>query len=262
MGDAEGFLSAAADLLGERGLTRDPELVAPWLTDWRGRFTGRALALASPATAAQVSALMKLCSRYGVPVVPQGGNSGMSGGATPDASGDAIVLSLRRLNAIRRLDPQAREVVCEAGVILQTLHQAALERGFEHVAGQARQRRRALAVGRQLDERVPGVVALQRGAATGHMGQHGRQAVAGHHLEALERAPGAAFGMQQQGARILDRGEPGPQHRPVSQRREETQGRRGDDAQRALRSDQQLLQVEAAVVFLERGERIEHRSVG
>src|SRR5690606_9663947 len=117
-------------LLGERGLTRDPDLLLPWLTDWRGRYTGRAMAMASPASTAEVSALMKLCTRYKVPVVPQGGNSGMSGGATPDDSGDALLLSLRRMNAIRRLDPAAREATCEAGVILQTLHEAAAAEGL------------------------------------------------------------------------------------------------------------------------------------
>ena len=130
MSDAESFLAAAAELLGERGLTRDPDLIAPWLTDWRGRYTGRALALASPGSTAEVAELMRLCARYGVPVVPQGGNSGMSGGATPDASGEALVLSLRRMSAIRRLDPAAREVTCDAGVILQTLHEAAAAEGL------------------------------------------------------------------------------------------------------------------------------------
>jgi len=130
MSDPEAFLTAATELLGERGVTRDPELLEPWLTDWRGRYTGRALALASPASTAEVSALMRLCTRFGIPVVPQGGNSGMSGGATPDESGKAIVLSLRRMNTIRRLDPQAREATCEAGVILQTLHEATAAEGL------------------------------------------------------------------------------------------------------------------------------------
>lgn len=128
--DRQAFLSAAAALLGTRGFTQDPELVGPWLTDWRGRYTGQALALASPASTEEVSGLLKLCSQHGVPVVPQGGNSGMSGGATPDSSGDAVVLSLRRMNAIRRLDPQAREATCEAGVILQSLHEAAEAEGL------------------------------------------------------------------------------------------------------------------------------------
>src|SRR3990170_9130021 len=125
MSDPEAFLAEATELLGPRGLPRDPELIEPWLTDWRGRYTGRALALASPASTAEVAALMRLCTRFGIPVVPQGGNSGMSGGATPGESGEAVVLSLRRMNAIRRLDAQAREATCEAGVILQTLHEAA-----------------------------------------------------------------------------------------------------------------------------------------
>jgi len=124
------FLAAAEALLGPRGLTRDSELMEPWLTDWRGRYTGRALALAQPASTAEVAALMRLCAAHRVPVVPQGGNSGMVGGATPDASGGALLLSLRRMAAIRRLDPAAGLVVCEAGLVLQHLHEAAEAQGL------------------------------------------------------------------------------------------------------------------------------------
>lgn len=123
--DAEAFLAEAAALLGERGLTTDPERVDAWLTDWRGRYTGRALALASPASTAEVAALVKLCAAHGVPIVPQGGNSGMAGGATPDETGTAILLSLRRMDRIRQVDPATGQAVCEAGVILQALHEAA-----------------------------------------------------------------------------------------------------------------------------------------
>ena len=63
-------------------------------------------------------------------IVPQGGNSGMSGGATPDASDTALLLSLRRMDSFRLWDEDAREVVCEAGVILQTLHDAAAQRAL------------------------------------------------------------------------------------------------------------------------------------
>ena len=121
----EAFLEAARALLGEKGLTCEHDAMAPWLTDWRGRYHGAALALASPETTEEVSQLVKLCARHRIPIVPQGGNSGMAGGATPDASGEAILLSLRRMAAIRSLDAEAREAVCEAGVILQTLHEAA-----------------------------------------------------------------------------------------------------------------------------------------
>ena len=119
------FLAEAAALLGPRGLTSDPDLMAPWLTDWRGRFTGRARAMASPASTAEVAALVKLCAAHGVPIVPQGGNSSMSGSATPDEGGGAILLSLRRMNAIRDLDTEGRKAICEAGLVLQVLHEAA-----------------------------------------------------------------------------------------------------------------------------------------
>ncbi|MCB2087809.1 MAG: FAD-binding oxidoreductase [Sphingomonadaceae bacterium] len=125
MTEHRSFLEAAAALLGPRGITVDPDLLEPWLTDWRGRFTGRAMALASPDSTEQVSALVRLCAAHGVAIVPQGGNSGMSGGATPDESGDSIILSLRRMDRIHRLDADAMQVTCDAGVILQTLHEAA-----------------------------------------------------------------------------------------------------------------------------------------
>lgn len=126
----DAFLSEAEDLLGPRGLSCDKEVLAPWLTDWRGRFTGRALALASPENTEQVSKLVQLCARHGVPIVPQGGNSGMSGGATPDESGTAILLSLRRLDTIGTIDCDAGQITCGAGVILQTLHEAAEAHGM------------------------------------------------------------------------------------------------------------------------------------
>lgn len=124
------FLAEVAALLGPRGLTRDPDLMAPWLTDWRGRYTGAARAMASPGSTAELAALAKLCARLGVPIVPQGGNSGMSGGATPDPGGGALLVSLRRMNAIRAVDSQAGTALCEAGVVLQSLHDAAEAQGL------------------------------------------------------------------------------------------------------------------------------------
>ncbi len=129
-GPQGGFVEAAAALLGPKGFTADPDTMAPWLTDWRGRFTGRALAMASPASTDEVAVLLRLCAAHGVPIVPQGGNSGMSGGATPDTSGAALLLSLRRMNAIRVIDRESRIAVCGAGVILQVLHEAAAAQGL------------------------------------------------------------------------------------------------------------------------------------
>ena len=124
------FADEAAALLGPRGFTQDGELVEPWLTDWRGRYTGRAIGIAAPASTAEVAAFVKLCAAHRVPIVPQGGNSGMSGGATPDASGMQVILSLRRMTTIRMIDAEARQAVCDAGVILQTLHEAADAQGL------------------------------------------------------------------------------------------------------------------------------------
>ena len=128
-GSAE-FIVAAAALLGSRGWTTDAELIQLWLTDWRQRFTGRALGMASPADTAELAAVVRLCAQHRVPIVPQGGNSGMSGGATPDTTGAAIVLSTRRMAAIRAIDTEARTALCEAGVILEVLHNATEAQGL------------------------------------------------------------------------------------------------------------------------------------
>ena len=128
--DTRAFVDALGSLLGPKGIATDAEAMAPWLTDWRGRYTGRAIALVSPASTDQVADVVALCGKHGVAIVPQGGNSGMAGGATPDKTGTAILLSLRRMNTIRSLDPQSVQAVCEAGVILQTFHEAAEEAGL------------------------------------------------------------------------------------------------------------------------------------
>lgn len=118
------FCASALQILGSKGFSQNPEDFAAWLTDWRGRYTGRAFALASPASTEEVSSLVRLCAEHGIAIVPQGGNSGMAGGATPDESGDALIVSLRRMNTIRSLNADSGEAVCESGVILQTLHEA------------------------------------------------------------------------------------------------------------------------------------------
>jgi FAD/FMN-containing dehydrogenase len=130
MTDHSSFAKSAIELLGAAGFTSDPELVEPWLTDWRGRYSGKSLGLASPASTQQLSDFVKLCAEHCVPIVPQGGNSGMSGGATPDNSGSSVLLSLRKMNRIRSFDPSARQIVCEAGVVLQSLHETAEAKGL------------------------------------------------------------------------------------------------------------------------------------
>lgn len=111
--------------LGPKGFTREAETLAPWLTDWRGRYRGRAAAMLSPATVAEVRDIVVRCAAEKVALVPQGGNSSMVGGATPDGEGGALLLSLRRMNSIRSLSGDDNVAVAEAGVILADLHDAA-----------------------------------------------------------------------------------------------------------------------------------------
>lgn len=112
-------------LLGPKGVITDADDIAPWVNDWRGRFHGSAVAILSPASTQEVSDTVKLAAELGVPLVPQGGNTSMVGGATPPADGSALILSLRRMNAIRTLSADDNLAVCEAGVILSVLHDAA-----------------------------------------------------------------------------------------------------------------------------------------
>jgi FAD/FMN-containing dehydrogenase len=125
----EALLDKLGALLGPKGMSRDPADLAPWLADWRGRYHGRAAAMLRPGTREEAAAAVALCAEAGVPLVPQGGNTSMVGGATPDSSGAALLLSTRRLNRIRNVDPAAGIAVAEAGVILAHLHEAALAVG-------------------------------------------------------------------------------------------------------------------------------------
>ncbi len=110
-------------------LLTDAADTAPFLTDWRKRWTGRTFAVAQPDTAADVASIVRWCARHRVPMVPQGGNTSMVGGATPDGSGRALVLSLARLNRVRETDPVNNTITVEAGCILANVQQAAREAG-------------------------------------------------------------------------------------------------------------------------------------
>jgi FAD/FMN-containing dehydrogenase len=118
------------NLLGPKGFSVDPMDLAPWLTDWRGRYTGKAAALLSPASTQEVAAIVKIAAQHRIALVPQGGNSGMVAGATPDNSGNQVLLSLRRMNGIGDIDAQGNTVSAQAGVILQTLHEAVEAKGM------------------------------------------------------------------------------------------------------------------------------------
>jgi len=114
---------------GAQVLTDDGD-VAPYVTDWPGRFHGRALAVVRPGSTEEVAAVVHACAELQVPIVPQGGNTGQCGGATPDADGNAIVLSLARMNRVRAVDPDNATLTAEAGVPLATVQQAAADKGL------------------------------------------------------------------------------------------------------------------------------------
>jgi FAD/FMN-containing dehydrogenase len=124
------FLTHCRELIGDEHVLTDDADVAPYLTDWRGRFTGRARAVLRPLDAAQVAGLVRLCAAHRVPLVPQGGRTGLVIGSVPDESGQAVVLSLRRLNRIRAVDPVNRTMTVDAGCILHDIQQAASQQGM------------------------------------------------------------------------------------------------------------------------------------
>ncbi len=127
--DQSRLVETIRERFGDKAVTTDPNDIAPWTTDWRGRFHGHAPAILSPASTDQVAAIVALAAQSRVALVPQGGNTSMVGGATPPADGSALILSLRRMNRIRALSAPDMLAVAEAGVILADLHAAALEQG-------------------------------------------------------------------------------------------------------------------------------------
>jgi FAD/FMN-containing dehydrogenase len=123
------FAAAACAILAPKDVLTDRKDMAPYLQDWRHLFTGNALAVCLPRSTAEVSNLVRLCADRNIGIVPQGGNTGLAGGATPDAAGKCIVLSLARMNAIRDIDRISLTVTAEAGVIIDTLRAALVEQG-------------------------------------------------------------------------------------------------------------------------------------
>ncbi|MBM3505769.1 MAG: FAD-binding oxidoreductase [Alphaproteobacteria bacterium] len=118
-----------AAILGPGGLVTDPNEIAPHTKDWRGRYNGVARCLVRPCSTAEVSATVKACINHGVPIVPQGGNTGVCGGAIPDASGRSVVVNLARMNRVRTVDPVANTLTTEAGATLVEVRQKATDAG-------------------------------------------------------------------------------------------------------------------------------------
>ncbi len=114
-------------IVGANGLLTEPADMAPYLVDERERYRGAAPAVVRPSTVEEVARVVALCAAEKIPIVPQGGNTGLCGAATPDASGRELVLSLTRLNRVREVDPLNYTITVEAGVILADVQKAAAE---------------------------------------------------------------------------------------------------------------------------------------
>lgn len=122
--------AALGQVVGNRGLVTDGSDLDPYRHDWRHMFKGRPLCAVLPRNTREVAEVMQLCAASGVAVVPHGGNTGLSGGATPDESGQQVVLSLARMNAIRDIDVIGETIEVEAGCVLQTAQEAVDEKGL------------------------------------------------------------------------------------------------------------------------------------
>jgi FAD/FMN-containing dehydrogenase len=122
-------LEELAGRLPDGTLSTDPDLLAGHEVDLTGRFGGTAVALARPRDRDQVAAIVGACAAHGLPVVPQGGNTGMVGGGVPRAG--ELVLSLTRLDSLGEVDPVSGQIVAGAGVTLERVQEAAKAAGFE-----------------------------------------------------------------------------------------------------------------------------------
>jgi len=129
MNPAAALLPALRAIVGDAHVLTEGDLTGYEL-DWRKRERGKSLAVVRPASTAQVAAVVQACAAAGVSIVPQGGNTGMVVGSTPDASGTQVVLSLTRMNAVRALDGGNLTITVEAGCVLQNLQDVCEKAGF------------------------------------------------------------------------------------------------------------------------------------
>ena len=113
--------------LGDEHVLTDAEAMASYLREWRGAFTGRAAAVLCPASTEQVAAVVRLCAEQGLAIVPQGGNTGLVGGAAPQSAGEHVVVALQRMRTIREIDTDNDSITVEAGAILADVQTAAAD---------------------------------------------------------------------------------------------------------------------------------------
>ena len=162
---SDAVIDSLKAIVGSGGWTSDEHELEPFLTEWRGVLKGRTPILLRPSSTEQVAGIVRTCAEHGVAIVPQGGNTGMCGGAVPDGSGDQVVLNLSRLNRIRRVDPEDFSLVAESGCVLADVQHAASEAGrlfpLSH-GGQG-----SAQIGGSLSTNAGGINVLRYGTARG-----------------------------------------------------------------------------------------------
>ena len=124
------LIAALRDCVGPAQVLTDPDDLAPYNADWRGYYQGHALAVVRPGSTAEVAAIVRLAADAGTAIVPQGGNTGLCGGATPSADSSQLVVSLKRMKRVRAIDAQNATMTLEAGATLAEAQTAALDAGF------------------------------------------------------------------------------------------------------------------------------------
>ncbi len=125
----EHLITDLQNILGINYVLINEDMI-PYLTDWRKKFTGKALAVLLPNSTEEIATIVKTCSKASVSIVPQGGHTGFCGGATPDISGKQVILNLKRMNQVRQIDVENQTITIEAGCILQSVQEIAAQQGF------------------------------------------------------------------------------------------------------------------------------------
>ena len=115
-------IAALKAALPIKAWTQNPDIIAPHLTEWRDKYFGQTPVLLMPGTTDEVATAVRICAKHGLPIVPQGGNTGLVGGQTPQGE---VLLSLKRMTRIRNVNPIANALTVDAGATLHTVHEAA-----------------------------------------------------------------------------------------------------------------------------------------
>src|SRR5215469_5483365 len=124
------LLATLRTIVGDANVLTAENDVAPFSTDWRDRYRGRPRAVVRPATTAQLAASVHCCAEHAVPMVPQGGNTSLCGGATPHEGGHEVIVSLTRMNRVRAIDVENATMTVEAGATLASVQHAATDAGL------------------------------------------------------------------------------------------------------------------------------------